>query len=81
MKLIANLKVSTVYTIPGVNTPITVPILNPQDVIVSTQYYAEGIGMIYAKTEINYQLNDFSQAGIELPIPQESSSTVEESLD
>lgn len=81
MKLIANLKVSTVYTIPGVNTPITVPILNPQDVIVSTQYYAEGIGMIYAKTEINYQLNDFSQAGIELPIPQQNSSIIEESID
>ncbi len=81
MKLIANLKVSTLYTIPGISNPITISILNPQDVIVSTQYYANGEGMIYSKTEINYQMNDFSQAGIELPIPQEGSSVIEEFLD
>lgn len=81
VKLVANLKVSTVYLLPVLNTPINVSILNAQDVIVSTQYYAEGIGMIYSKTEINYQLNELpEQSGIELPIPSQGSSTIEEFL-
>ena len=82
IKLVANLKVSTVYLLPVLNTPINISILNAQDVIVSTQYYAEGIGMIYSKTEINYQLNEIpQQSGIELPIPSQGSSTIEEFLD
>ena len=81
IQLVANLKVTTLYIVPGINSPVTIAILNPQDVIVSTQYYAEGIGMIYSKTDVNFQVNDFSQLGIELPIPQEGSSTVEEFLD
>lgn len=81
IKLIANLKVSTVYLLPGLNTPVTIAILDAQDVIVSTQYYAQGIGMVYSKTELNFEVNDFSDFGIELPIPQSGSSTVEEFLD
>lgn len=80
IKIVANLKVATIYLLPVLNTPISIAILDPQDVIVSTQYYAEGVGMIYSKTEVNYQLNDFSQAGIELPIPQAGSSMIEEFL-
>lgn len=80
MKLVANIEVSTIYLLPVLNTPISIAILDAQDVIVTTQYYAEGVGMIYSKTEINYELNDFTQAGIELPIPQTSSSTIEEFL-
>lgn len=78
--LIANLKVTTLYLVPVINTPLTITILEPQDVIVSTNYYAEGIGMIYSKTAINYHLNDFSQFNVNLPIPAESSSIVEEFL-
>jgi hypothetical protein len=81
VKLIANLTVSTVYLLPVFNTPITIPVLNSQDVIISTHYYAEGIGMIYSKTAINYQLQDLPQNDIELPFPQEGSSTIEEFLD
>lgn len=81
IKLIANLKVSTVYIVPVINTPLTITILEPQDVVISTQYYAEGIGMIYAKTQINYNVSDFSQFGLELPIPQTNSSTIEEFLE
>ncbi|MDD3004133.1 hypothetical protein [Flavobacterium sp.] len=78
IKVVANLKVTTDYMIPVINTLTTITILNPQDVIVSTQYYAEGVGMIYAKTDFNYQLNDFSQFNIELPIPVQGASTIEE---
>lgn len=81
IKLIANLKVSTVYLLPVLNTPITIAILDAQDVIVSTQYYAEGVGMIYSKTELNFEVNDFSDFGLDLPIPQSGSSAVEEFLD
>lgn len=80
MTITANLKVSTIYTVPVLNTPVTIAILDSQDVIVSTQYYAEGVGMIYAKTDVNFQVNDFSQFNIELPIPQQGSSTIEEFL-
>lgn len=80
MKVVANIKVTTRYLIPVINTPITISIINPQDVVVSTQYYAEGIGMIYAKSEVNLVIEDFSNFGIELPIPQESTSTIEEFL-
>ena len=54
------------------NLSITVsgfPIMQPQNVLVSTQYYAEGIGVVFADTAINYQLIDLSFLGIELPIP------------
>lgn len=81
IRLIANLKVTTQYILPVLNSPITITILSPQDVIVSTQYYAEGIGMIYSKTDVNFQINDFSQFNIVLPIPQQGSSTIEEFLD
>lgn len=80
MTLTANLKVTTVYVIAGF--PATVNILDSQDVIVSTQYYAEGVGMIYSKTNINFEVSDLlAQAGIELPLPEQSSSTIEEFLD
>ena len=80
IKMIVTMKVTTLYTIPGLGTPLTVSILDSQDVVVSTQYYAEGVGMIYAKTDVNFQINDFSQFGIVLPIPQEGSSVIEEFL-
>jgi hypothetical protein len=37
--------------------------------------------MIYSKTDVNFELNDFSQFDVDLPIPQEGSSTIEEFLD
>lgn len=80
VKLVANLKVGTEIEIPGTTISLPFSILDSQDVIVSTHYYADGVGMIYAKTAINYTLNDFSQAGFALPIPQEGDSTVEEFL-
>jgi hypothetical protein len=81
IRLVVNLKVTTQILVPVINTLLTIAILDPQDVIVSTHYYAEGIGMIYSKTEVNFEINNFSQFDIELPIPQEGSSTIEEFLD
>ena len=80
VKITLNLKVSTTITIPGLPLPISVVILNPQDVVVSTQYYAKNIGMVYTNTIISYQLQDFSQFGITLPIPQSGTQTQNEYL-
>ncbi|AWA30649.1 hypothetical protein HYN48_11430 [Flavobacterium magnum] len=56
-------------------------IMPTQDVVTSTQYYAEGIGMVYANTDVNYQLADLSLLQIELPIPQSGSQNIKEVLD
>jgi len=78
IQLVTNLKVTTEYLVPVLNTVVDIAILNAQDVIISRNYYAEGVGMIYSKTDINYQLQNFSGVGINLPIPQEGSSVIEE---
>ena len=81
VKITLTLSVSTTISIPGIPIPLTVPLLNTQDVVVSNQYYAKNIGMVYANTIISYELQDFSQFGITLPIPQSGSQTQTESLD
>jgi hypothetical protein len=81
VKITLNLKVSTTVTVPGLPLPISVTILNPQDVVVSTQYYSKNIGMVYNNTVISYELVDLSGFGITLPIPQSGSQTQDEILD
>ena len=75
-KVILNLKITTTQTVSGITVPIT--IMAPQDVITSTQYYSKNIGMVYANTVINYQLN--SVPGLTLPIPSSGTQTQEEFL-
>lgn len=60
------------------NFPISYPILPSQNVAVSTQYYAQGIGAVKTITDINYTLSQIP--GIELPIPQSGSEHQEETL-
>jgi hypothetical protein len=79
VKVTLNAKISTSVTVAGFTIPVV--ILNPQDVLVSTQYYANNIGMVYSNTNISYELQDFSQYGITLPIPQSGSQTQNENLD
>lgn len=81
VKTILNLKVSTTVTIPGIPIAIPVTIMNPQDVVVSYQYYSKNIGMVYDNTTISYQLQDLSAYGITLPIPQSGSQVQDEFLD
>ena len=56
-------------------------LLQPQDVVVSTQYFAKGVGAVKTSTHITYQLADFSSLGIILPIPQSGSAHQDEVLD
>lgn len=80
VKIALNLKISATITIPEFPIPFTFVILNPQDVLVSKQYYENNIGMIYSTTTLSYELADLSEAGIELPIPASDSQTQEEHL-
>lgn len=78
VKLTMNLAISTTIDF---GFPIDVPILQSQDVVVSTMYFAKDIGMVYASTVLSYNLEDFSAAGVELPIPSSGSETQQEFLD
>jgi hypothetical protein len=74
-----NLEITTTMDVFGF--PVTFPILAPQDVLVSTMYFAKDIGMVYANTVISYSLEDFSAANIELPIPSSGTEVQQEFLD
>ena len=79
MKYILTLKVVSPQTIAGV--PFNITILDTQDVVVSTQYFAKNKGMVFAKTVINYQLQQLPAGAPVLPIPQSGNQTQEEFLD
>lgn len=61
----------------------TVPyvILNNQDVLSSTQYYAKDIGVVYVNTDFQYHLNEVPIPEFDLPIPQNFQSNTTETLD
>ena len=82
VKTILNAKITTTTTVVilGIPTPFVTTILNSQDVVVSNQYYAKNIGMVYTNTLINYQLNSLP-GGTTLPIPSTGSQSQDEFLD
>lgn len=75
VKTVLNLTITTTFA----GFPIT--ILPSQDVVNSMQYYADGIGMVYANTNVTYQLADLSLLQIELPFPSSGSQNIQEILD
>ena len=80
VNFIINVKVTTLQTIPGTNITIPIPILNSQDVLTATHYYAQDIGMVYANNLISYSLA-INPADFGLDIPQTSSQSQNEFLD
>ena len=76
-----NLKISTTVTVPNIPIPVSLVFLNTQDVLVATHYYSKNIGMFYTHTDIQYQLQDFSQFNVTLPIPSSGSDSQNEVLD
>ena len=78
VKTILNAKITTTVSLSGF--PVTLTILDPQDVVVSNQYYAKNIGMVYTNTAIDYHLNALP-GGATLPIPSTGSQTQDEYLD
>lgn len=79
-KLILNLTVTYPTTLGGIPTTLTV--LPAQDVIVSTQYYAKNIGVIYNKTDIQYSMNPAIVSVLNIPstIPTSGALNQEEFL-
>ena len=73
-----NMKITTTVNFGGLN--VDVPILAEQDVVTSQRFYAKNIGMVYSSTNITYELQDFSGAGFELPIPQSGNELQTETL-
>ncbi|MCH7785180.1 MAG: hypothetical protein IIB06_07165 [Bacteroidetes bacterium] len=60
---------------------IQIPILTEQDVMIVTNYYAANIGLIFSEVLIEYELEDLSGTGIELPFPSQASSATFQSID
>ncbi len=73
---VLKLNLTIVVTLPGVPFPFT--ILPSQDVLVSTHYYADGIGMVHSVSDVQYQLAD--TFGVEVPLPQSANEHQEEIL-
>ncbi len=76
-KIVVNLKVTTIQTIAGI--PFTVTVLEPQDVITSTQYLSKNIGVVYTNTLTTYTLNP--TIATNLGIPATNTQNQEEFLD
>lgn len=72
-----NVKITTTVDVFGI--PQTLVALTPQDVLVSKQYLADGIGVVYSNTVTSYNLSTLVAS--QLDIPASSSETQEEFLD
>lgn len=79
-KIKVNLSIAAeIEIVPG--TTISIPILVAQDVVDTTNYFADGVGLINSDTLIEYELEDLSGLGIDLPIPSSDSSTATQDID
>ena len=74
-----NLSITAVIEFNGVSIPI--PVMAVQDVITVSNDYADGIGLIDSNTLIEYELEDLSGFGIDLPFPSEDSQTATQIID
>ena len=76
-KIKLNVSVTTEQTVNGFTIPITV--LAPQDLIISTLYTAEGIGVVYTNTDTSYSIN--TTVANQLGIPATGTQNQKEYLD
>jgi hypothetical protein len=75
--IILNISVTTVQEIFGF--PVVITVLAPQDVIVSTQYIASGIGVVHTNTDTSYSIN--TTIADQFGIPATGSQNQKEYLD
>jgi hypothetical protein len=76
-KIILNLKVTTTQVFAGI--PVTITVLQPQDVVTSTQYICKTIGVVYTNTLTTYSLD--AAVASQLGIPASNTQNQEEFLD
>lgn len=79
VEMTLSLTITALIDVGGFNIPVEV--LPQQNVLTSTQYYVENIGVVHVSTDITYQLTDLSSFNVELPIPSSGSEHQEEILD
>lgn len=72
-------KITATVSLFGIEIPYI--IMNQQDIILSTQYYAKNVGVIFVDTTIKYHLNELPTSDIEIPVPQEFETNSTETLD
>ncbi len=78
MKSILNLKIDLLVATSPIE--LTQPVLTSQDVVISEQYFAKNVGVVYVKTNTSYQLSDLP-AGVTIPFPSSSTTSQEEFID
>jgi len=78
-KLVLTLSVAAEINVAGII--ISIPVLASQDVMVATNTFAENIGLEASNILIEYELEDLSGTGIEIPIPSQGTSTATQQLD
>lgn len=76
-EIILNLSATTSVDFGGF--PITITILEPQDLLVITSYYAENIGLVRAESNFDYEISAtaiaaLANSGIDLGIPASGSA-------
>lgn len=76
-KIVVNVKVTTTQTIAGI--PLTITVLQPQDVVTSTQYLSKNIGVVYTNTVTTYTLD--AAFATQIGIPATNTQTQKEFLD
>ncbi|MDV6167215.1 hypothetical protein R1T16_02185 [Flavobacterium sp. DG1-102-2] len=76
VEITLNLGINVTTEIAGF--PITFPLMSQQNVVVSTQYYAQGIGVVKTSTNLSYQLSEIPV--VQLPIPTTGSEQQDEVL-
>lgn len=59
--IIVKIGVTATAIVPPLPIPITVGILDNQEVVVSTNYFANQVGLIKSETSINVEFNDFGE--------------------
>lgn len=75
-ELTLNLKIVALVDVLGIQVPFTV--LQPQDVLVMENSYANEIGLIQSESTISYQLE--SIPGITFPFPSSNSETIVQNI-
>lgn len=80
VKTTLNIKITSSIVIAGLPNPVAFTLLNSQDVLTAIHYYSKNIGMVHTQTSLSYQLQDFSQFNISIPLPQSGSEVQQENL-
>jgi|GEM_PF-2490308 len=78
-EVVLNLEITAQIEVGGFVIPV--PILTPQDVLVANNRYEQRVGLTLSTVSINYELEDLSAFGIDLPFPASDSQTATATLD